>query len=69
MPLSDEIIAARIEVRICELRVLAALAAKQCHARGLPGVASPGVTGAPWRPSPSAWRFQPVGQAGGDGRS
>jgi hypothetical protein len=49
MPPNDEIIAARINLRIAELRVIAAETFIACHARGLLGVALPGGTDAPWR--------------------
>jgi hypothetical protein len=48
MPPNDEIIAARINLRIAELRVIAAETFIACHARGLLGVALPGGTDAPW---------------------
>jgi hypothetical protein len=67
MPLNDEIIVARINLRVAELRVLAA---KQfCHARGLLGVALPGGTDAPW-PQPVALDRNPLPRgprSGGDG--
>ena len=70
-----DVLAARINLRVAELRLIAAetfvqLSRQPPRARGLLGNAPKvgDVADAPWRPSPSAWRFQPFGQAGGDGR-
>ena len=69
-----DVLAARINLRVAELRLLAAKAfMRRSHqpppARALPGV-RPGDVDAPWRPSPSTARNSiRASRSGGDGRS
>jgi hypothetical protein len=67
-----DVLAARINLRVCELRLLAAETFVACHARGLLGVALPGGTDAPWR-HPVALDRNALSprrlRSGGDGRS